>query len=35
MLYELLQFKDHNVREYVFGLLGEIQKHQLSDMFKL
>jgi hypothetical protein len=34
-LCELLQFKDQNVREYVFGLLGEIQKHQLSDMFKL
>lgn len=35
LLNELLKFKDHNVKQYAFGLLGEIQKNQASECFKL
>ena len=34
-LYELLKINDYNVKQYVFGLLGDMQKHQLSESFKL
>jgi hypothetical protein len=35
ILIELLAIKDQNVKQCVFGLLGDIQKHQLKDVFRL
>lgn len=32
---ELLDINDANVRQYVFGLLGDMQKHMLSEAFSL
>ncbi len=34
MLYEMLHFKDNVIKQYIFGLLGDLQKH-CSEVFKL